>query len=90
MCLTRHCWQDTVAEMAKDIKAKRTGEMSATAAELYTFINRVRGGSVALTGSRIAGLPGRACMSHAAVSEQHQLVIVRSAQLSSAHHSSST
>jgi hypothetical protein len=46
MCLPRHCWQDTVAEMAKDIKAKRTGEMSATAAELYTFINRVRGGGI--------------------------------------------
>jgi len=34
--------QDTVAEMAKNIKAKRTGEMSASADELYTFINRVR------------------------------------------------
>jgi hypothetical protein len=28
--------------MAKDIKAKRTGEMSTNAAELYAFINRVR------------------------------------------------
>lgn len=37
-----HTWQDTVAEMAKDIKAKRTGEMSTNAAELYAFINRVR------------------------------------------------
>jgi hypothetical protein len=27
--------------MAKDIKAKRTGEMSTNAAELYAFINRV-------------------------------------------------
>ncbi|WIA07926.1 hypothetical protein OEZ85_007404 [Tetradesmus obliquus] len=36
--------QDTVAEMAKDIKAKRTGEMSTNAAELYAFINRVRAG----------------------------------------------
>lgn len=37
--------QDTVAEMAKNIKAKRTGEMSASADELYTFINRVRAGA---------------------------------------------
>lgn len=34
--------QDTVAEMAKDIKAKRTGDTSASAAELYAFVNRVR------------------------------------------------
>jgi hypothetical protein len=30
--------------MAKDIKAKRSGETSASAAELYAFINRVSGG----------------------------------------------
>lgn len=28
--------------MAKDIKAKRTGDTSANAAELYAFVNRVR------------------------------------------------
>lgn len=39
--LTHHR-QDTVAEMAKDIKAKRTGDTSANAAELYAFVNRVR------------------------------------------------
>lgn len=37
--------QDTVAEMAKDIKAKRTGDTSANAAELYAFVNRVRAGA---------------------------------------------
>lgn len=31
-----------MAEMASDIKAKRTGEMSASADELFRFINRVR------------------------------------------------
>jgi hypothetical protein len=29
--------------MAKDIKSKRTGDISTSAAELYAFINRVRG-----------------------------------------------
>jgi hypothetical protein len=38
--------QATVAEMAKDIKAKRTGETSASAAELYAFVNRVGAGVV--------------------------------------------
>jgi hypothetical protein len=43
--------QDTMAEMARDIKAKRTGEVSASANELYQFINKVR-----RTGSDWAGL----------------------------------
>lgn len=33
--------QDTMAEMATDIKAKRTGEVSASADELFQFINKV-------------------------------------------------
>ena len=33
--------QDTVAEMAKDIKSKRTGEVQASAEELYKFMNKV-------------------------------------------------
>jgi LETM1 and EF-hand domain-containing protein 1 len=37
--------QDTVQEMAKEIKSKRTGEVSASADELFEFINRVRAGS---------------------------------------------
>jgi len=36
--------QDTMAEMAKEIKAKRTGEVSASADELFQFINKVGGG----------------------------------------------
>ena len=39
-----HTHQDTVAEMATDIKAKRTGEVAASADELFRFINKVRGG----------------------------------------------
>ena len=35
-----------MAEMASDIKAKRTGEVSASADELFQFINKVRGWSV--------------------------------------------
>lgn len=34
--------QDTMAEMASDIKAKRTGEVSASADELFRFINKAR------------------------------------------------
>ena len=34
-------WQDTVAEMAKDIKAKRTGAAAASAEELYNFMDKV-------------------------------------------------
>jgi hypothetical protein len=33
--------QDTVAEMAREIKNKRTGEVSASADELFQFINKV-------------------------------------------------
>ena len=33
--------QDTVAEMAKDIKSKRTGEVQASSEELYKFMNKV-------------------------------------------------
>jgi hypothetical protein len=33
--------QDTVAEMAREIKTKRTGEVSASADELFQFINKV-------------------------------------------------
>ena len=44
-CLAPPCTpsQDTMAEMASDIKAKRTGEVSASADELFQFINKVRG-----------------------------------------------
>lgn len=42
--------QDTVAEMARDINKKRTGEVSSTAADLYQFMTKVRaGGTVANT-----------------------------------------
>lgn len=37
--------QDTMAEMASDIKAKRTGEVSASADELFRFINKARLGA---------------------------------------------
>ena len=33
--------QDTVAEMARDMKRSRTGDVAATADELYNFINKV-------------------------------------------------
>ena len=36
--------QDTMAEMAQKIKSKRTGEVSASAGELFAFIGRVRAG----------------------------------------------
>lgn len=36
--------QDTVAEMAKEIKATRSGRVQASADELYSFINKVRVG----------------------------------------------
>eukprot|EP00192_Tetraselmis_astigmatica_P024813 CAMPEP_0117663200 /NCGR_PEP_ID=MMETSP0804-20121206/8470_1 /TAXON_ID=1074897 /ORGANISM="Tetraselmis astigmatica, Strain CCMP880" /LENGTH=521 /DNA_ID=CAMNT_0005470171 /DNA_START=473 /DNA_END=2038 /DNA_ORIENTATION=- len=36
--------QDTVAEMAKEIKQKKTGKSAATAAELYEFMGKVRAG----------------------------------------------
>lgn len=42
LLLCTHAPQDTMAEMASDIKAKRTGEVSASADELFRFINRVR------------------------------------------------
>eukprot|EP00898_Chlorokybus_atmophyticus_P007712 jgi/Chlat1/7942/Chrsp68S07378 len=37
--------QDTLEEMAKDIKQNRTGELSSTAAEFTSFMNKVRTGS---------------------------------------------
>jgi len=36
--------QDTVAEMAKEIKSKKKGSNAATAAELYQFMGKVRAG----------------------------------------------
>ena len=36
------CSQDTVAEMAKNMKSNRTGETQASASELYDFMKRVR------------------------------------------------
>jgi hypothetical protein len=39
--------------MAKDIKAKRTGETSASAAELYAFVNRVSGSGVRARATRV-------------------------------------
>lgn len=42
--------QDTVAEMANNIRKRSTGEQAATAAELYTFVAKV-------------GLGGGACPS---------------------------
>jgi LETM1 and EF-hand domain-containing protein 1 len=35
--------QDTVAEMANDIRKRSTGEQAATAAELYKFVAKVGG-----------------------------------------------
>ena len=35
------CSQDTVAEMAKNMKSNRTGETQASASELYDFMKRV-------------------------------------------------
>ncbi|MEW5310737.1 MAG: hypothetical protein WDW38_002505 [Sanguina aurantia] len=39
-----HFLQDTVAEMAKDLKKRGSGATSTTAAELYEFIKKVRAG----------------------------------------------
>jgi hypothetical protein len=50
--------QDTVAEMAKDIKAKRTGEMSTNAAELYAFINRVSRAADGACGAGVHNMEG--------------------------------
>ncbi len=36
--------QDTVSEMAKQMKSSKTGETQASAAELYAFMKRVRAG----------------------------------------------
>lgn len=38
------CMQDTVSEMAKQMKSSKTGETQASAAELYAFMKRVRAG----------------------------------------------
>ncbi len=40
--------QDTVSEMAKDIKSKRTGAAAASANELYQFMNKVCAQSMAV------------------------------------------
>ena len=37
--------QDTTEEMAKMLSSKRTGDVQATAAELYDFMKRVRSGA---------------------------------------------
>ncbi len=47
--------QDTVAEMANDIRKRSTGEQAATAAELYQFIAKVSGRGA----GRARGWPGR-------------------------------
>ncbi|CAD7704609.1 unnamed protein product [Ostreobium quekettii] len=39
-----HFLQDTVALMARDLRQKRTGDVQASAAELYQFMKRVRRG----------------------------------------------
>ena len=36
--------QDTVAEMAKDLRVRKSGEAATTAEELYQFVKRVRSG----------------------------------------------
>lgn len=38
------CAQDTVSEMAKNMKSNKTGETQASAAELYAFMKQVRAG----------------------------------------------
>jgi LETM1 and EF-hand domain-containing protein 1 len=38
------CVQDTVSEMAKNMKSNKTGETQASAAELYAFMKQVRAG----------------------------------------------
>ncbi|KAI8468150.1 MAG: LETM1-domain-containing protein [Monoraphidium minutum] len=45
--------QDTMAEMAKEIKSKRTGEVSASADELFQFINKVRAGAAVDAGELV-------------------------------------
>lgn len=35
------CAQDTVQEMAKNMKSSKTGETQSSAAELYTFMKQV-------------------------------------------------
>ena len=51
-----HCWmrsaQDTVQEMAKDMKSNKTGATQASAAELYDFLRRVR--AFLSSGSRLS------------------------------------
>lgn len=41
-CIKLESGQDTMSEMAREIKNKRTGEVSASADELFRFINKVR------------------------------------------------
>ena len=47
--------QDTVAEMARDMKRSRTGDVAATADELYNFINKARVGVVQYDARTVRG-----------------------------------